>query len=141
MTINQAGLNLIKSFEKCILRVYLDQVGLETVGFGHRTSLPVGRGITAEDAEKLLLEDLRRFEACVNEGLTCAVGENEFSAMVAFAFNVGARAFTNSTLLKLVNLGKIREAAAQFDRWCMAGGKPSLGLQRRRAAEKALFLS
>lgn len=141
MEINQDGLNLILSFEKCKLVVYKDQAGYRTVGVGHRTTLPVGATITSAEAQNLLKGDLERFERCVNNGVKVDVTSNQFSALVAFSYNVGDGAFLGSRLLKILNSGDTDGAAEQFARWDRAGGKVSLGLSRRRAAELRLFRS
>jgi len=58
---------------------------------------------------------------------------------VSFIFNCGVSAFKSSTLLRLLNQGDYEGARKQFLRWDKAGGKPLLGLARRRAAEASMF--
>jgi GH24 family phage-related lysozyme (muramidase) len=60
---------------------------------------------------------------------------------VSFAFNVGAHALEESTLLILLNEGKAAEAGEQFERWNHADGKVVAGLTKRREAERELFIS
>jgi lysozyme len=141
MKINQAGLDLLKSFEKCRLTVYPDQVGYKTVGWGHRCNLPLGARVTQAEADAWLVADLNAFERGVEGALTGEVSSNQFSALVVFAYNCGLGAFRGSRLLKAVNTGDFGTAASEFARWNKAGGKVSLGLTRRRAAERALFTS
>jgi hypothetical protein len=69
------------------------------------------------------------------------VNPNEFSALVSFAYNLGAEALRKSTLLRLLNAHNYAGAAGQFSRWTYAAGKQLPGLVRRRAAERALFLT
>lgn len=139
-TINQKGLALIKHFEGCKLEVYLDAVNLPTVGWGHMDkALKVGDKITQEQADKLLMEDLEKFEDGVNNLLAVGLNENEFSALVCFAFNVGLGALEKSTLLKKIN-NKMTGAEQEFLRWTKASGKVLPGLVRRRQAEMELFL-
>lgn len=142
MKINDAGLNLIKQFEGCELLSYQDSAGLWTVGVGH-LGPPAGPGVAIdqETADRLLRDDLKRTEEGVEKCLKVQVTENQFSAMVCFAFNVGVGALKSSTLLKKVNAGDFKGAADEFLRWNRAGGKVVSGLTRRRLAEKALFLS
>jgi lysozyme len=64
----------------------------------------------------------------------------QHGALVSFCYNVGRGAFAGSTLLKLLNVSKIDEAANQFERWNKASGRTLTGLTRRRLAEKKLFL-
>ena len=142
MKCNEAGVNLIKTFEGCCLVVYRDLVGLNTVGYGHRTQLPVGTEISQEQADQLLASDLSRFEQAVSSMLRVSVSSNQFSALVCFAYNVGAGNLRHSTLLRLLNQPAALEGVAdQFLRWNRAGGVPVEGLTRRREAERQLFLS
>ena len=60
-------------------------------------------------------------------------------ALADFVYNLGAKNFRSSTLLRLLNAGDYAGAAAQFDRWDMAGGKMPAGLLRCRQAETELF--
>ena len=142
MQINQAGVDLIKAFERLKLTVYADAVGLPTCGYGHMDrNLRIGDRISLETAESLLHADLARFEAGVSDALALQPTDNQFAALVAFAFNVGLHAFQGSTLLKKMNAGDPDGASEEFGRWAKAGGKTLLGLVRRRAAERALFLT
>lgn len=139
-TINKKGLELIKHFEGCKLEVYLDAVGLPTVGWGHMDkSMVVGAKITQEEADKLLEEDLMRFEIGVNDLVTVQLTDNQFSALVCFAFNVGLGALARSTLLKKIN-GQMDGAEQEFLKWTRAGGKVLNGLVRRRQAEMELYI-
>lgn len=100
-----------------------------------------GQTITKEQSQALLEADLARFEGAVNRACGGKVNQNQFDAMVSFAFNVGTSAFATSTLLKKHLAGDYAGAAAQFARWNKAGGKVLAGLTKRRAAEAALYLS
>ena len=95
--------------------------------------------ITQEIAEKMLVEDLVEFENYVNDLVTVELTSGQFSALVAFTFNLGPNNLRSSTLLKLLNLEKYNEIPAQFKRWNKAGGKVLDGLIRRREAESLLF--
>ena len=143
--INKTGLDLIKSFEGLSLKAYPDPgTGGHpwTIGYGH-TGLDVvpGKVITEAEAEKLLQEDLGRFERAVTALVAVSLTDNQFAALVSFAFNCGAGNFRRSTLLKKVLLQDFSGAAAEFPRWDKAGGKALAGLTRRRLAEQELFLS
>lgn len=140
MKINDAGVALIKDFEKCRLEVYADAVGLRTVGWGHRTTLPLGSPISQPEADTTLLEDLAKFEEGVTDLIKVQVNSNQFSALVCFAFNVGLGNLQSSLLLRCINKGNPADAAMQFERWTHAGGRIIPGLVRRREAERQLFL-
>jgi lysozyme len=144
MKINQAGLQLIKSFEGCRLEAYNDPLkpGLWTIGFGMTgPGIHQGITITQEEAEEMLLQRLAAFEKGVEAALKVPVTENQFSALVCFAYNVGLGSLKQSLLLNCVNHHNFADAAKQFLRWDHAGGKVVAGLLRRREAEKALFES
>lgn len=140
--INEAGLSLIKSFEGCKLKAYRDIVGILTIGYGHTgADVHSGMEISQEEADSILKKDLERFEGAVDGAANESISDNQFAALVAFAFNVGAGAFNSSTLLRKVNAGDYSGAAEEFLRWDKAGGKVVAGLTRRRQAERSLFLS
>jgi lysozyme len=142
--INAEGLNLIKEFEGLRLSSYLDPVGVWTIGYGHTAGIKPGDKISAGEAERLLLSDLAQFEAGVDSLVTVAVNENEFSALVVLAFNIGLTKFARSSVLKRLNAGNRSGAADTFALWNKGRVKGALvvlpGLTRRRTAEKALFL-
>ena len=153
--INQAGLDLIKEFEgyeKLIpgttsVRAYPDPgTGGDpwTIGYGH-TGSDVFPGVvfTQAQAEAALRSDLASAEGSVSREVTVPLNDNQFAALVSFAFNVGAGVggLQTSTLLRLLNQREYSAAADEFGKWVNGGNGPLPGLVRRRAAERALFLS
>lgn len=141
MKINARGLAIVKKYEGCELRAYKDSVGVLTVGYGHTgPDVHDDMRITADQAEALLREDLAEAEEAVSRLITAPLTSNQFSALVSFTFNLGAKNLATSTLRRLVNLRDFAGAANQFLHWAHAGGKLLLGLQRRRQAERELFL-
>lgn len=134
-----AGLNIVKLFEGCELSAYRCPAGIWTIGYGSTgPHVRPGMVITRQRAEALLQDDLARFEAAVDNAAPRA-SQDQFDAMVAFAFNVGITEFTKSTLLRKHKAGDFAGARAEFARWNKAGGKVLPGLTRRRAAEAALY--
>ena len=134
--INDAGIDLIKSFEGCRLTAYKDSVGILTIGYGHTSGVTKGMVITEERAEEMLRNDLGIFEAKVNKyDDVYNFSSNEFSALVSFAYNIG-------NIDQLTNFGKRtkKEIADKMLLYVHAGGKQLTGLKRRREAEKILFL-
>lgn len=81
----------------------------------------------------------REFEPGVEAMITVGASQSQFDSLVAFAYNVGLGNLKSSTLLRLHNAGDVAGAAAQFGRWNKAAGKAMKGLQRRRAAEAAVY--
>lgn len=144
MKISQRGLDLIKELEGFSSVPYLCPAGKWTIGYGH--VLVDGDGIKKEDkitkqqANLLLLKDLKGFENLINNNVTVPLQQGQFDALVSLTYNIGPQAFRKSTLLKLLNKSDYQAAAAQFARWNKVNKKPVAGLTRRRAAEAALFL-
>jgi lysozyme len=142
MRINEEGLKLLKKFEGCKLKTYRCVAGVLTIGYGHTgKDVTEGMVITKDEAEKLLRNDLEKFEKGVVDLLKVTVTSNQFSALVSFAYNIGLNALSGSTLMKKLNAGDIMGAANQFERWNKAGGKEVQGLTNRRLAERDLFLT
>ena len=141
MNISQKGINLIKNFEGCRLTAYKCPANILTIGYGHTGSdVHTGQKITQEEAEKLLRQDLIIHCNNVSKLVKVPLNQNQFDALVSFEYNVGYGNFKSSTLLKLLNQGKYKEASEQFGRWKFAGGKVLAGFVKRREAEKQLFL-
>ena len=146
MTINQAGLALIKSFEGFRDSTYPDPVGILTIGYGTTRAAGVGidpqLGMTITEAEAAgyLAKTLDKFGAQIKPFLTVKPNENEWAAMLSLAYNVGPNAFAKSSVLRFFNAGDKARAADAFLMWNKAGGKVLRGLKHRREAERALFL-
>lgn len=142
--IGPAGERLIKSFEGLELEAYPDPgTGGKpwTIGWGHTGAVKPGDVITEAEADRLFDEDTDRFEAAVDRLTRGIATDNQFDALVSFAYNVGEGdgGLKTSTLLQLHNEGDYAGAAAQFARWNKADGRVMKGLTRRRAAEADLY--
>lgn len=141
--ISNDGLGMVKHFEGCYLKAYRDEVGVWTVGYGHTGlqhndgTVKAGRVITAAQAEELLRYDMHQFEARVMALVTRDLMQHQFDALVSFDFNTGG--LGKSTLLKMINAGRLYEASGEFPKWNKAGGRVLDGLTRRRCAERDLF--
>ena len=141
MILGAAGLALIKSFESCRLKAYLDQRGVWTIGWGHTGPAVTAQSVCSQaDADAWLIQDTLTAQKAINSQVDVALTQNQFDALVSFVFNVGAGAFAGSTLLRYVNQA-VPAAADEFLRWDHVNGVTNPGLARRRAAERALFLS
>ena len=145
MKLSKVGIDLIKSFEGCYLKAYKCPAGVWTIGWG--TTEPIdgvkpheGMVITQKQADELLIKNLNGYENAVNEYVTYSINQNQFDALVSFAYNCGNGALKTSTLLKKLNAGDVHGAANEFLRWNKANGKVLNGLTRRREAERKLFL-
>ncbi len=149
MKTNRAGIELIKAWEGLRTTAYIDPVGKLTIGYGTTNDAGVGtitKGmkITAERAEEMLVDSLPKYEAGVMRALKRSPNDNQFSAMVSFAYNVGEGAFAGSSVCKLFNAGNVQGAADALRLWKYGtvGGKKVVldGLVNRREAERQLFL-
>lgn len=141
MKTSDSGLGLIKEYEGCRLTAYQDSVGVWTIGVGHTNGVKEGDKITQAQADDFLKQDLAVAEADVGRLVTVDLTQGQFDALVSFTFNLGAGNLSSSTLLARLNAGNYSAAAEQFGRWVFAGNVLQQGLVKRRAAEKALFLS
>ena len=142
MNVSEKGITLIKKFEGCRLQAYKCTSGVWTIGYGH-TGSEVHKDfkITQKEADIYLKHDLIIHANNVNKLVKVPLNQNQFDALVSLVFNIGYGAFKGSTLLRLLNQGKYKEASEQFAVWRLSGGKVSEGLIRRRAEEKKLFVS
>lgn len=141
MTYSEDGLHLTEQFEGLRLAAYLDSVGVPTIGYGHTRNVVMGMTCTQEQAEQWLQEDVQIAVDGVNRLVTVELTQNQFDALVDFAFNLGVGNLQHSTLLKLLNTGNYAGAAGEFEKWDKAGGQTLPGLLRRRQAERDLFNS
>lgn len=137
MKISSKGLDLIKSFEGCSLTAYkaLPTEKYYTIGYGHYgPEVKNGAIISKEGAELLLKSDLAKFEDKVNKYGKYNWSQNEFDALVSFAYNIGSidQLTANGTRTK----EQISEKILDYNR---SGGVVIAGLTRRRKAEKELF--
>jgi len=148
MRINEAGLELIKSFEGCRLVAYDDlqpnktitdisQVkGTLTIGYGHTAGVTVGQVINKVQAENMLKSDLKKYEKYVTDHIKIPLNENQFSALVSFCYNCGVGNL--KTLVKNRTAEQIADAMILYNK---SKGQVLAGLVRRREAERKLFLS
>ena len=151
MTINQAGLDLIKRFEGFEPSAYIDPVGILTIGYGTTAAAGVGitpkigMKITEAEAAKYLMLALDKFWASIAPAITAPINENERAAFLSLAYNIGPTAFRGSSALRKFNAGDKSGAASAILLWnkgTVNGKKVVLkGLVSRREAERALFLS
>lgn len=137
MKTSKNGINLIKKFEGCRLKAYKCAAGVWTIGYGHTSGVKSTNAITKEQAERYLIEDLERFEKNVERyRYRYDWNQNEFDALVSFAFNTGSidKLTADGTRSKEV----IAEKILLYNK---AGGKVLAGLTERRKAERELFLT
>ena len=145
MEVNKAGKDLIKRFEGCKLKAYKCPAGLWTISWGltfypDGTKVKEGDVITQQQAEDYFNAIVDDFAKKVDALIKSNVSENNFSALVSFAYNVGIGNFQRSTLLRKVNANpKDTTIRAEFMKWTRANNVVLKGLVRRREAEAKLY--
>jgi lysozyme len=145
--INDAGKELIKSYEGLRLKSYKCSAGKDSIGFGntfYEDGRPVKPGdtITIERAHKLFDFIIAKFSNKVSNLVKTEITDNQKSALVSFAYNCGITNLMNSTLLKKVNVDPSDPSIAdEFKKWTKAGGKSLPGLAKRREAEAKLYFT
>jgi len=143
--ISLTGLDVLRRWEGCRLRAYLDSASIYTIGWG-ATRLADGRRvqkgdeITQDEADRLLAQQVARFAEDVDSLTVDTIAQHQLDALAIFAFNVGIVAYRGSTLRQRVNANphdpSIRD---QFMRWHKAKGLPVYGLWCRRHDEADLY--
>ena len=144
MKVSSKGLELIKEFEGFSSVAYLCSAKKATIGYGNTfwedgRAVKLGEQISKSRAEALLLHTVSGFAQGVSDRVSVTLTQNQFDAMVSLAYNIGLGNFGSSTLLRKVNERDFAGASFEFLRWNRSGGKPLLGLTRRREKEKLLF--
>ena len=146
MTPSKNCIDLIKKFEGFRSEAYQDSVGIWTVGYGS-TMWPDGKNVqpgqrmTIQEAEAVMTWELTRKGKEILSGLpTTIINQNQYDALVSFAYNLGVGALLKSTLFKKLKVNPNDPSIrAEFMRWVNAGGKRLTGLVRRREAEANLY--
>lgn len=154
MRASENCIDIIKKWEGLIdgdpntpgLDPYICPAGVPTIGWGS-TWDSKGNPITMdhppidlEQAEALLIQELRHTEKAVKKLITFQINQCQFDALVSFTYNVGSGNLQASTLRRKLNRGDTDGAADEFPKWRKAGGRILKGLVRRRAEERDLFL-
>ena len=143
-TTSQIGVDLIKVFEGCRTKAYVCPAGVLTIGYGHTgPDVRPGMQITQGEAERLLKEDLKRFENTVTRCIKVPLTQYEFDATVSFCYNVGPSALEHSTFCRRMNAGQNKAQCfkEEFPKWVNGSNGPLPGLVRRREAEVELATS
>ena len=158
MNVSTKACEVIRHHEGVRYRPYRCPANLWTIGVGHvmypeqaklsmaeRMNFPLrpedNRVWTKEEVDGYLRFDLARFERGVAQFCPVPLTQGMFDGLVSFSFNVGLGTLQRSTLRQKLLRGDKAGAAEELLKYCMAGGKILKGLQNRRIAERAMFLS
>ena len=148
MKLNDDGYKLICEFEGLRLKPYLCSNRISTIGYGN-TYYPNGKrvtllddAITKEYAFEIFKTIADKFAKRVDDMVTSEITQNQFNALVSFAYNVGTGAFATSTLLKKVNNNSNDVAIKnEFLKWVRANKKVIQGLVNRRNKEALIYFA
>lgn len=149
MKLTQEGIEAIKRHEGLRLEAYPDPGPRDghpwTIGYGHTSlagSPPVTKGmrITKDQADEIFERDINNFADGVRKYIKRPLNDNQFSAFVSFAYNVGLGGFARSSALRAANAGNFDVVPSKLALWNKNDGKIMRGLVNRRAAEGRLFM-
>ena len=139
MKTSARGIKLLTDFEGFRGEAYRDIVGVLTIGYGFTDGVKLGDKMSRAQADYRLQNDLHNYELAVEQAAGRCT-QNQFDALVCFAWNVGIAGMRGSSVIKAHRRGDYEAAARAFGLWNKAGGKVVSGLVRRRSAEAALYL-
>lgn len=143
MITSKAGIEFLKKREDFRGLAYQDEAGVWTIGFGTTKNVKPGDMLTVGEAEKALLEHVRRVEEFISKAIKVPLTQNQFDALVSFIYNVGEGAFNNSQTMQMLNHGCHDQMPVLMARWRYVtknGAKVrSAGLEKRRSLEGALW--
>lgn len=148
MKLNNSGYLIITEFEGFSAKPYLCSAKVPTIGFGN-TYYPNGTKVTLLDkpitrvqAFEMFKHIADKFASKVSKLVTSPLNQNQFNALVSLAYNIGIAAFTNSTLLKKVNINhNDKSIELEFLKWNKVNKKEVAGLTRRRLYESKVYFS
>ena len=162
MKISDNGINMLKRFEGSVKIgdrhvIYDDKTGRPvnsdkelpagaTIGYGHliKSDEDFKHGITERQATEILRSDISTAERAIKDNITIPLSQNQYDALVSLAYNIGARNFANSTVVKYVNDSnyhntKYPTLESAWMAWNKSGGREMAGLTNRRQQEFNLF--
>jgi lysozyme len=145
MKVNAEGYALLKKFEGCVLKAYRCPANVWTIGFGNTfyedgTKVKEGDVITQQRADELAKYIVEQFATSIRAMIKQPLNENQFSACVSLAYNIGTGGFKKSSVLRKLNANPTDPTIADsFRLWNKGGGVVLKGLVRRREAEIALY--
>ncbi|HEY4173600.1 MAG TPA: lysozyme [Rhodopila sp.] len=140
----------VAQFERFVPAPYhgtADRPGVWSIGYGF-THMADGSAVSADtppmtqaEADGRLGELLADLLVSIRRIVRVRITDHMAAALASFAYNTGLGDLERSTLLSRLIAGSPTRAAECFPSWVYANGVVVPGLVRRRAAEKALFLT
>ena len=139
LALSAAGLVGLVQYEGYTDRAVIPVPGdVPTIGFGTTEGVSMGDRTTPPQALARALRDVSKYEGAIKRCVNVALFQHEYDAYTQLAYNIGASAFCNSTLVRKLNAEQYAEACAEISRWDKFQGRPLPGLTARRAQERAL---
>lgn len=132
---------LVAEFEGYRSQAYQDQGGVWTIGYGHTQGVKEGDTCDSASALMMLSTDLLAVDKALGRLIAVPLNQNEYDACCSLTFNIGQGNFGHSTVLDLIVRGDFLGAGNAFLMWDKVNGITNAGLDRRRQAERALFLT
>lgn len=132
---------LVAQYEGLRTKAYLDPVGIPTICYGETLNVSLGDTQTEQNCKSMLTSRLGGFAIAVDAMVSPEVRPEVLAAFTSLSYNIGIGAFQKSSVLRLANEGKTREACDFMLKYNKAGGKVLAGLTKRREAERKLCLS
>ncbi len=146
-TMTTTGLLLIQKAEGCSLVPYVCAGGVATIGYGStrdNNGYPItldNKKISQQEAEYYFNRDIKSFSIAVKTYIKVPVSNNQFSALVSLAYNIGVGNLRASTLLRKLNRGDYEGCENEFWKWRRSKGVILPGLVTRREMERRLFIT
>ena len=149
-----AGLDLVAKFEGFSANPMSTSGGQKIIGFGHILTQPeltsktvsagtelysFEHGLTVDQARELLAEDMKASYETIDRLVKTPLSAPQRDALASFVFNVGGGNFKSSSLLKLLNEGRLEEVPAQLNKWTVRNGVQPEALMKRRQMEIELW--
>lgn len=162
MKMSDNGINMLKKLEGSVTKnnkhiIYDDKTGKPvntnkplprgaTIGYGHliKQGEYFKNGISEAKATELLRADIATAERAVKDNITVPLTQNQFDALTSLAYNIGAKNFANSTVVKYVNNPDLKDNTyptpeSAWKTWNKSGGHVITGLSNRRNQEWNMF--
>lgn len=143
--VSENGINLIRSFEGYMPRVYRDTGGVETIGYGETDKNFINKyratGISRQDADAQLRNRAQWFYDGVarrTKGWD-KLNQQQRDALTSYAYNIGLGGYgAHKNLLGAIERGDYENAALNINAGFNDARNP--GLKKRRIKERNLFI-
>lgn len=137
---SEQATRFVAAFEGLRTEAYLDQRGIPTIAYGHTLGVKMGDTCTGDEALAWLDSDLLVADKAIGRLCPVPLTQNQYDALTSLVFNIGQGNFDHSTVLACIIRGEWDAAANAFLMWNKVNGATNAGLDRRRQAERLLFL-